>query len=109
MMKKKRQPPDTEHEEMMEPPEEEAGETPEEEAAEHRIPGKTQILSRKRPNEKIGKGTAEVETGTPADRLKGYRKGWQTGFTGSDARAALVGSMKKPKRPSGFPKTSKSY
>lgn len=53
-------------------------------------------------------GGATVETGLPRDRNRGYEEE-KTGFTGADARAALVGSYSKSmKKKRGFG-SKKSY
>jgi hypothetical protein len=51
----------------------------------------TAKLSKKKPmRKKLGRAVV-VEAGLPKDRLAGYKDD-RTGFTGADARAALVGS-----------------
>jgi hypothetical protein len=58
---------------------------------------KTAKLARQEPKRDLGKKTVVVETGMPKDRLKGWRDD-HTMFTGSDARAALVGQYSKKNR-----------
>ncbi len=65
-------------------------------------------LSPKSPTKKITPGTAIVETGLVKDRWKGYKSSPDhPGFnpTGADARAALVGGLKKKRK--GFPSHEK--